>query len=159
MSQTNHRDLRTEPLAAGQEGPEFTSEDETRLRDALKRCSVSTREAACAYRRTRDAAYLPVIIDGLIEHYIEGDARTELHRRGNDVRLVEDLAIDSLTVMELVFLAEEVLQVSIDNDELRAFRTVSDMKEFILSKLAPTRPAIRVCTVGPSSNAFGHAQV
>jgi 3-hydroxyacyl-[acyl-carrier-protein] dehydratase len=75
-----------------------------------------------------------------------------------DIRLVEDLAIDSLTVLEIVFLAEEVLQVSIDNEELRAFGTVSEMKGFILSKLAPTRPAIRVFTIRPSSNGIGHSQ-
>ena len=37
----------------------------------------------------------------------------------------------------IVFLAEDVLQVSIDNEELRPFRTVGDIKRFIASKLAP----------------------
>jgi acyl carrier protein len=55
---------------------------------------------------------------------------------------VEDLAIDSLTMLEIVFLAEEVLQVSLDNEELRAFRTVGEVKRFIVSKLAPASPAL-----------------
>jgi 3-hydroxyacyl-[acyl-carrier-protein] dehydratase len=101
------------------------------------------REAACAYRRTHDVAYLPAIVDGLIEYYIEGEAWAKHRRHGDDIRLVEDLAIDSLTVLEIVFFAEEILQVPIENEKLRSFGTVGDIKAFILSKLAPTRPAAR----------------
>jgi acyl carrier protein len=127
----------TQSPAEGHEGKVFTYDDEKRLLEALERCSAPTRAAACAYRRTRDAIHLTVIVHGLIEHYVERDARTKLNRHGDDIRLVEDLAIDSLTMLEIVFLAEEVLQVSIDNEELRTFRTVGEVKRFIVSKLAP----------------------
>jgi len=114
----------------------FTPEDDAYLRDALKRCSPTTREAACAFRRTGSPDYLPAIVHGLIEHYVERGARAKLSRSDDGLRLVEDLAIDSLTMLEIVFLAEDVLQISIDNDELRPFRTVGDVKKFIASKLA-----------------------
>jgi 3-hydroxyacyl-[acyl-carrier-protein] dehydratase len=114
----------------------FTPEDDAYLRDALKRCSPTTREAACAFRRTGSPDHLPAIIHGLIEHYVERGARAKLSRSDDGLRLVEDLAIDSLTMLEIVFLAEDVLQISIDNDELRPFRTVGDVKNFIVSKLA-----------------------
>jgi acyl carrier protein len=120
----------------------FTLEDERILRDVLKRCSPPTREAACAYRRTRDAGQLPVVIQGLIEHYVERNARARLRPDADETRLVEDLAIDSLTMLKIVFLAEEVLQVTIDNEELRAFHTVGEVKRFIASKLAPASPAL-----------------
>ena len=118
----------------------FTARDDDQLRDTLKRCSPSTREAAREFRRTRNTAHLPAIVHGLIEHYVERDARAKLARSGDGLRLVEDLAIDSLTMLEIVFLAEEVLQVSIDNEELRPFRTVGDIKEFIVSKMGRTSP-------------------
>jgi len=126
-----------EPAAAVQERSVFTSEDERRLREALKRCSPVTREAACAYRRTGNPDYLPVVIHGLVEHYVVSDARTKLSGAGDEVRLLEDLAIDSLTMMEIVFLAEDVLQVSIDNEELRPFGTLGDIKRLVATKLAP----------------------
>jgi acyl carrier protein len=119
----------------------FTSDDEKSLREALKRCSAPTREAACAYRRTRDAGQLPVVIHGLIEHYVQRNAHARLRPDADNTRLVEDLAIDSLTMLEIVFLAEEVLQVSIDNEELRAFETVGEVRRFLVSKLAPAPPA------------------
>jgi len=113
----------------------FTSNDDARLRDALKRCSASTREAAFAFRRTRCVDHLPAIIHGLIEHYVERGARAKLKGSDDGLRLIEDLAIDSLTMLEIVFLAEDVLQITIDNEELRPFRTVGDIKRFITGKL------------------------
>lgn len=117
----------------------FTPEDDAKLRDVLRRCSALTREAACAYRRTGSPEYVPTIIHGLIEHYVERDFRKKLNGPDDNLRLVEDLAIDSLTMMEIVFLTEDVLQISIDNEELRPFRTVGEIKKFIAAKLR--RPA------------------
>ena len=51
------------------------------------------------------------------------------------LRLIEDLGIDSLTMMEIVILVEDVLQMSINNDELRNLRTVGDVKTFIDCKI------------------------
>jgi acyl carrier protein len=115
---------------------EISTAEDAYLRDALKRCSPSTREAACAFRKTRSPDHLPAIVHGLIEHYVERGARAKLSHADDGVRLVEDLAIDSLTMLEIVFLAEDVLQITIDNEELRPFRTVGDVKNFIASKLA-----------------------
>jgi len=118
----------------------FTPQDEAHLRDALKRCSPSTREAARQFRRTGRADYLPVIVNGLIEHYVEPDVRAKLSRADDGLRLAEDLAIDSLTMLEIVYLAEDVLQITIDNEELRPFRTVGDIKEFLAAKLQDVYP-------------------
>lgn len=114
----------------------FASRDDERLGDALRRCSPATREAAFAFRRTGSIEYIPAIIHGLIEHYVERSTRSKLSASDDGIRLVEDLALDSLTMLEIVFLAEEVLQISIDNEELRPFRTVGDIKRFIAAKLS-----------------------
>ena len=110
------------------------------LRDVLRRCSPPTRTAAREFQRTRSTEHLPVIIHGLIEHYVEPDARAKLQKGDDSLRLVEDLAIDSLTMLEIVFLAEEVLEITVDNEQLRPFRTVGDIKQFIVAKMG-TVPA------------------
>ncbi len=111
--------------------------EDTHILEALKRCSASTREAACEFRRTGSPECLPAIVVGLIEHYVQKDARAKLSRSPDNLRLVEDLAIDSLTMLEIVFTAEDILQISIDNEELRPFRTVGDIKGFIAAKIQP----------------------
>jgi acyl carrier protein len=105
------------------------------VRDLLRRCSPETRLAAREFRMTGRLEHLPVIIDGVIEHYADPDVRAKLRRGDGTLRLVEDLAIDSLTLLEIIFLAEEVLGITIDNEEVRPFRTVEDVRSFIIAKV------------------------
>ena len=118
----------------------FNSEEEARLCEALKRCTPLTRDAACAFRRTGDFEHLPTIVRGVIERFVERDRRATLHAVGPKLRLVEDLGIDSLTMMEIVMLAEEVLPLSISNEELRHLRTLGEVEQFIASKLRGLPP-------------------
>jgi len=121
----------------------FTAEDETALREALKRCSPSTVEAALQYRKTHDPAHVSAVVIGVVERFVEPSLRSKLHAADDDLRMVEDLGIDSLTMMEIVILVEEVLQMQINNEELRHLRTVGDVKVFIDCKvrgLPPPKP-------------------
>lgn len=113
----------------------FSPEDEVTLRDSLKRCSPATIEAAIAFRKTREPHHLPVIVIGVIERYVESELRPKLREDDDELRLVEDLGVDSLTMMEIVMLVEEVLQMQTNNDELRNLRTVGDVKTFIDCKV------------------------
>jgi 3-hydroxyacyl-[acyl-carrier-protein] dehydratase len=113
----------------------FAPEDETSLRESLKRCSPSTFEAAVQYRKTGNPEHVPAVVIGVIERFVEPDLRVKLKDADDDLRLIEDLGIDSLTMMEIVILVEEVLQMSINNDELRNLRTVGDVKTFIDCKI------------------------
>lgn len=110
-------------------------EDEAALRESLKRCSPSTFEAAIQFRKTGNPEHLPAVVIGVIERFVEPDLRTKLKDADDDLRLIEDLGIDSLTMMEIVILVEDVLQMSINNDELRNLRTVGDVKMFIDCKV------------------------
>lgn len=113
----------------------FSPEDETALREALKRCSASTVEAAVQFRKSHDVAQVPVVVIGVLERFVEPGLRAKLKEVDDDLRLVEDLGIDSLTMMEIVILVEDVLQMQINNDELRNLRTVGDVKTFIDCKI------------------------
>ncbi len=113
----------------------FAPEDEAGLREALKRCSPSTFEAAVQYRKTLNPEHVPAVVIGVIERFVEPDLRIKLKDADDDLRLIEDLGVDSLTMMEIVILVEDVLQMSINNDELRNLRTVGDVKTFIDCKI------------------------
>ena len=113
----------------------FAPEDEVALREALKRCSPSTFEAAVQFRKTGNAEHVPAVVIGVIERFVEPDLRVKLKDADDDLRMIEDLGIDSLTMMEIVILVEDVLQMTINNDELRNLRTVGDVKTFIDCKI------------------------
>ncbi len=113
----------------------FTPEEDTNLRESLKRCSAATYEAAAQFRKTGNTEHLPAIVLGIIERFVEPDLRAKLKDADDDLRIIEDLGIDSLTMMEIVILVEDVLQMSINNEELRHLRTVGDVKTFIECKV------------------------
>jgi len=113
----------------------FTPEDEAALRESLKRCSPSTFEAAVQYRKTGNPEHVPAVVIGVIERFVEPDLRVKLKDADDDLRLIEDLGIDSLTMMEIVILVEDVLQMTINNEELRNLRAVGDVKTFIDCKI------------------------
>ncbi|MFT3780932.1 MAG: phosphopantetheine-binding protein [Nibricoccus sp.] len=121
----------------------FTAEDENTLRETLKRCSSATIEAALQFRKSRDVTHVPVVVIGVIERFVEPSLRPKIHTGDEDLRMVEDLGIDSLTMMEIVILVEDVLQMQINNEELRNLRTVGDIKTFIDCKargIPPPKP-------------------
>lgn len=136
--------------------------DEAALRESLKRCPPTTVEAALAFRATRDPAFVPAIVIGIVERFVEPDLRPRLKGGADDARFIDDLGIDSLTMMEIVILVEEVLQVQINNDELRNLRSIGDVKVFIDCKLrgvpppAPARflPVEQIAAVMPMQPPF-----
>lgn len=122
--------------------PRGVGDDAAHLRDALKRCSPETIEAAFQYWSSGDTRFLPPLINGVIARFVEPELRSRLQDPPDDLRLVEDLALDSLTLMEIVLLAEDVLRISIAAEELRHFRTIADVHRFILWKVTGNSAAI-----------------
>ena len=54
--------------------------------------------------------------------------------------MYEDLGMDSLTMLEIVMLVEQTLQVSIDNEELKDLRTIGDVKAYLNAKAKGRNP-------------------
>jgi 3-hydroxyacyl-[acyl-carrier-protein] dehydratase len=72
---------------------------------------------------------------GIIERFVEPDVRPVI-REGNDrTRLLEDLGIDSLLMVEIVILVEETLSIHIENEELRNIRTLGDINAYLDAKI------------------------
>ena len=121
-----------------------STNSEEQLRESLKRCSPETIAAAIEYRRNGQSGPLPTIVLGIIERFVEPEFRAKLRQGGDEVRVVEDLGVDSLMMLEIVMLVEETLDVSIENDELMELRTLGDVKTLIACKVQgiplPQRP-------------------
>ncbi len=101
----------------------------------MKRCSAETVEAAVRFRTTGDPAAVPAIVYGIIERHLSPEHNRNLSQSSDATRLVEDLAIDSLTLLEIVLSIEETLNISIENEELREILTLGEVKTFIARKI------------------------
>ncbi len=111
----------------------------TDLKEGLRRCNAATVEAAIRFRENGDSSAIPTIVYGLIERYQPSTSTVRLADANDETRLVEDLGLDSLTLLELVLSIEEVLQLRIENEELKAIRTVGQMKKFLEDKINGAR--------------------
>lgn len=108
--------------------------DKNQLRESLRRCSDATIEAAWEFKHTRSPALTLTVVVGILERYVDPEIRPCLQAGGQDLRLVEDLALDSLTLVEIVMLVEEIMGVTVSNEEVRQLRTVGDIRTFVDTK-------------------------
>ena len=123
-----------------EESPAALEED---LKELLKRCPAGTYEAALQFRKNKDAVQIETIVMGIIDRHLEPDQREILAKSDDTLRMYEDLGMDSLTMLEVVMLVEQTLQVSIDNEELRDLRTVGDVKAYLNAKAMGVEPPKR----------------
>ena len=114
----------------------LSQEDLEQITESLKRCPKGTLEAAIAYRETRDPVNVSIIVMGILERFLEPDLREKLSQKDvGDLSVLDDLGVDSLTMVEIVMLVEETLNVSIDNDDLRVLRTINDINRYLECKI------------------------
>ncbi|MDR2512675.1 MAG: phosphopantetheine-binding protein [Puniceicoccales bacterium] len=122
--------------------------EERGIRETLKRCSAETIEAALLFRQSRAPDLANTIVIGVIARFLEPEQRAKLKIQGESdhLRLMDDLGVDSLTMVEAVMLIEEVLQISIKNEELRDLQTIGDIKAYVNAVasglLPPEKPLV-----------------
>ena len=116
------------------------------LKELLKRCPVGTYEAAINFRKNKDIAQVETIVLGIIDRHLEPEQREILADSDDTLRMYEDLGMDSLTMLEVVMLVEQTLEVSIDNEELRDLRTIGDVKAYLNAKAKGEEPPKRMKT-------------
>ena len=105
--------------------------EESSLAEALRRCPPYAYHAACRFRRTGSPEHVPEVLHGIIERFVDPELRSKLQQPADHLRLQEDLGLDSLSLMEVIMLTEDVLQVCINSHDLRDLRTLGEIKQFI----------------------------
>lgn len=129
-----------------------TPQDDPALRETLKRCSPATYYAACKFRQTANPDDLRILVTGVIERFVERSNRAAIASGSDTLRLRENLGLDSLTMIEIVILAEEVLPLTVANEELAQLHTLGDVQTFIARKVAAARSAPRPAPAPASSD-------
>ena len=118
----------------------LTEHDLADLKEGLRRCRPETVEAAIRYREKGDLNAIPQIVYGILERYQPATATIKLAQASQGTRLIEDLGLDSLTLLEIVLSIEEVLKLRIENEELREIRTLGQLNKFLHAKITGAKP-------------------
>ena len=74
----------------------------------------------------------PAIFQDIITHYVDPALRPRLREPGDNLRLIEDLGLDSLSMIEVMQRVEDLLQIRVSDEELRHFRTLGEVREFVV---------------------------
>lgn len=74
---------------------------------------------------------LRLLVRDVFRRYVDPQLHFLLEKPAGELRLGEDLGLDSLTLMEIVQRLEEVLPIVISDDELRHFRTLGEVDDAI----------------------------
>ena len=119
----------------------LSEKDLAEIKEELSRCSPETLTAALRFREQGDQTAIPTVVYGLIERYQPATAKLSLKDAKDDTRLIEDLGLDSLALLEVVFAIEGVLKLHIENEELKEIRTLGKLNQFLRDKIANVAPA------------------
>jgi len=104
----------------------------------LSRFPAEVRAAYHQFRATGDATAVQLVVLSAVREHCP--RKTTLAAEDSaataGLRLVEDLAYDSLAIAELVFFLEDLFEVSISNEEILAIATVGELRTFVARKLS-----------------------
>jgi acyl carrier protein len=113
-----------------------TEERKQEIVKSLKRCSDETVEAALRFEATRNLDELPAIILGVLERDAATPKPGGVAAATEESRLMEDIGMDSFGMIEVVMTAEEVLGITVANQEMNDIRTLGQLKVFLRNKLS-----------------------
>jgi acyl carrier protein len=101
----------------------------------MRRCPEPAQQAARRYRQNRQSDEVPVIVDGVIARYVEQEKLSLLKEPAENLRLVEDLGLDSLSMIEISLTLEDALEVTLSDEKLRDLRTLGDVRSYAVKFL------------------------
>lgn len=104
------------------------------IRTTLKRCSDETIAAALRYPGTLSDEDLDTIIRGVFQRDLPEDKAAGLATATDASRITQDIGMDSFGMIDVVMTAEEVLGISIENNDMRGLTTLGDLKQFLKAK-------------------------
>ncbi len=109
-----------------------------RVRSLLKGYPAGTVEAALEFTRDRSPEALRRTLAGVLRFHqpppVGQAPRLNPADAPGDTKLVDDLGIDSLAMVEMTFLMQDLWGVTFTDDELRAIMTLDDLSRAILGK-------------------------
>ncbi|MDI1315054.1 phosphopantetheine-binding protein [Prosthecobacter sp.] len=101
---------------------------------SLKRCGEETVASALRFEESKNPDELDAIILGVLARDAANPRPDGVASVTDDMKLIDDIGMDSFGMIEVVMTAEEVLGLTIATEDLRGIITLGDLKKFLRSK-------------------------
>jgi 3-hydroxyacyl-[acyl-carrier-protein] dehydratase len=112
----------------------LTEEQIATIHRNFKKCSEETIAAIIRFHSSRDLAEVKTIARGIIRRYLPAAHAGLMDTATHDTPLA-DLHIESLTMLEIVLDVQDALEITIEDSELRDFKTLGDVLGFLEKKV------------------------
>ncbi len=84
-----------------------------------------------SYAESPDPVSLDVVVLGVLHFYLAKKPADALDAFPGGTRLVEDLGVDSLTMMDTVFTVESLFEIKMEDAELPRILTLDDLRQYL----------------------------
>lgn len=113
---------------------------DNRLKEELRRAPAGTTEALRNFKATNAPEALEIFIRGIVARNIDECYEETLNQADENTHFVDDLGIDSLTMVEIVMTLEDALEIELVDDALKELQTFKALKKYILQKREGNSP-------------------
>tara|TARA_R110002167_G_scaffold365214_1_gene589187 strand:- start:457 stop:834 length:378 start_codon:yes stop_codon:yes gene_type:complete len=110
---------------------------EKQLREKLEAFSTDFQEVVLRYHAHPSPEGLDHVVHGLLHFHVGEDFERLHEEKGGDVLLVEDLKVDSLTLVEISFQAEDLVGYAIQIEDFEDIHSLTDLQVFLRQELFP----------------------
>lgn len=104
--------------------------------DQLAGFPAPVKESYLTYIGTGDLACLDKVMLGVIEFYLAQPPEQPLVEMPGSTRLMEDLGVDSLTMVDTMFMAESLFAMKLTDEELARVTTLDELRAHFRRHLA-----------------------
>ena len=115
--------------------PVFAAKSHEQVQADLLGFSNSCLEAALRFHGNGDFDTLVEMLPGMIAFHLPSGAAAPPTKLADELRLNQDLGLDSLALMEMAFKLDDLFGIRIETQELVGVDTVGDLKGFLRTKL------------------------
>lgn len=111
------------------------------LRTTLRGFPEDTIQACAEFQTTGNwAAFDRAVLD-LTYHHLSPKPPRPLHTYPGSTALVADLGLDSIAMVELIFVFEDLFKAKLPQEEILRVVTIDDLRNLLRKHLPATQPA------------------
>ena len=99
-------------------------------------------DAYLAFAETGDLGQLDEVVLGVLQFYLAKPPAASLSTLPGSTRLIADLGCDSLTMIDVMFLAENLLGIKLADDELTKIETLDQLRAHFRGRMTAVGDAV-----------------
>ena len=104
--------------------------------EPLGKFPESVKAAYAKFQQTGDVNALDDVVMAVVRDFIPKSHAVPPGPLPESGKLMPDLGFDSLALSEMIFFLEDLFSVRISNEEIMSVHTISELRQFLRTKLA-----------------------